>query len=125
MKTSLRIPAIAGRVHLGCTALERKKAQDVELEILIEFAKPPKALSSDSISDTPCYAEMTSIAMETFSQKHYATIEHLCNCCHQNLKTYLKTKKVKKSILSTQIKKISPPVKEIIGGSLFTIRQKI
>lgn len=123
---ALKIPAIAGKVHLGCTAQERKVAQKVQLEIHIQFSKPPKAITSDSIKDTPCYAEMTALVQRTFAQKHYATIEHLCYSCHLDLKKYLKQYKTcRKSTLSTTLKKISPPVKEILEGSLFSITQKI
>lgn len=123
---ALKIPAIAGQVHLGCTAQERKIAQPVQLAIEIQFAKTPKAVTSDSIKDTPCYAEMTKLVQETFAKKHYATIEHLCHCCHLDLKKYLKQhKSCRKSVLSTTLKKISPPVKEILEGSLFSITQKI
>jgi dihydroneopterin aldolase len=126
MKTMLQIPAIAGNVHLGCTPQERKKPQPVQLQIHIEFAKPPKALETDSLKDTPCYAEMTHLALLCFRQKHYATIEHLCLCCHQTLKKYLQKKKMfKKSVLSTTLHKLAPPVKEIVGGSVFRIQQKI
>lgn len=126
MKTALKIPAISGKVHLGCTAQERKTAQKVQLQIEIHFAKAPKALETDSINHTPCYAEMTKVVLAGFAKKEYATIEHLCFECHKNLLIYLKNKKkFKKSQLTTTLKKIAPPVKEITDGSVFIISQKI
>lgn len=126
MKTALKIPAISGKVHLGCTTQERKTAQSVQVQIEILFAKAPKAVKTDSIDHTPCYAEMTKIVLLSYSKKEYATIEHLCFECHKNLLSYLKSKKkFKKSHLTTTLKKMAPPVKEITDGSVFIISQKV
>jgi dihydroneopterin aldolase len=126
MKTALKIPAIAGNVHLGCTAQERARKQRVQLQIEVYFSKTPRMLTSDNIEDGPCYAEMTAVVQKAFAKKHYATIEHLCFECHQDLQKYLKQwKSLKKSRLITTLLKLHPPVKEITAGSVFTIEDKI
>ena len=124
MKTALKIPAIAGSVHLGCTAEERARKQKVQLQIEIHFAKTPRMLTSDNIEDGPCYAEMSDVAQKTFAKKHYATIEHLCFECHEDLQKYLKQwKSLKKSRFITTLTKLRPPIREIIAGSVFTIEK--
>ncbi len=126
MKTALKIPAIAGNVHLGCTAQERARKQPVQLAIEIRFSKTPRMLTSDNIADGPCYAEMSAVAQKAFSKKHYATIEHLCFECHTDLEKYLKQWKwLKKSRLSTTLLKLQPPIKEIIAGSVFSIEETL
>ncbi len=126
MKTALKIPAIAGNVHLGCTAQERARKQQVQLQIEIYFSKTPRMLTSDNIEDGPCYAEMSAVAQKTFAKKNYATIEHLCFECHQALEKYLKKwKSLKKSRLITTLLKLRPPIKEITAGSVFTIETKL
>ncbi len=124
MKTMLKIPAITGKVHLGCSAEERKKAQTVNIGIEIRFQQPPKALKTDKIDHTPCYAEMSALLQKCFVQKEYATIENLCFECHKALKKYIKSK-VKKAVLQTTVHKLAPPIAEIIGGSHFQIEQNL
>lgn len=125
MKTFLKIPTILGKCHLGCSPQERKNAQAVELQIEIAFKKQPQAMSTDSVLNTPCYAEMTELVLQVFRQKHFATIEHLCLSCHKELRGYLIKKKSKGSLLTTTLKKKSPPVKAITGGSIFIIEQTV
>ncbi len=126
MKTALKIPAIAGSVHLGCSAEERARKQQVQLCIEIHFAKTPRMLTSDSIDDGPCYAEMSGVAQKTFARKQYATIEHLCFQSHRDLQKYLKKWKcLKNSQLITTLTKQRPPIKEIVAGSVFVIESKI
>ncbi len=126
MKTALKIPAIVGKVHLGCTAQERARAQKVHLQIEIYFSKTPRMLTSDNIAHGPCYAEMSEVAQKSFAKKHYATIEHLCFECHQDLEKYLKKwKSLENSRFVTTLTKLKPPIREIISGSVFTIENKL
>jgi dihydroneopterin aldolase len=122
LKTVLRIPVIAGKVHLGCLPKERKKSQKVETEIKISFAKTPPVCKTDSLEKTPCYAEMSECLAKVFKKKHYATIEHLGMESFENIKNYLKNfPSAKGAELYLNINKVSPPIKAIKQGSHFSV----
>jgi FolB domain-containing protein len=90
MKSSLHIPVIAGRAHLGCTEKERLRSQKVEVELHIKFQKMPPACETDTLDSTPCYKEMSDALLKVFKKKPYATIEHLCLHCFHDIEKYLK-----------------------------------
>jgi 7,8-dihydroneopterin aldolase/epimerase/oxygenase len=126
MKTVLRIPVIAGQVHLGCLPKERKKSQKYETEIKITFASPPSVCTTDDLKNTPCYAEMSALLEKLSQTKHFASIEHLAMESFKTIRTYLKKfKKIKVAELHLNINKVQPPVKAIRQGSHFSVTDRI
>jgi 7,8-dihydroneopterin aldolase/epimerase/oxygenase len=124
MQSFLKIPAIEDYVHLGCTPEERKFQHRVHYTVELTFANIPNACTTDSLDNTPCYAEIAQVLSQVSKEKHYATIEHLA---HEGMKSVEKyvlhfaDLKIKEVLFT--VHKLNPPVPALKGGSLFTLRQ--
>jgi FolB domain-containing protein len=65
------------KLHLGVTATERRKKQEVLLQIKIIFAKPPLACKTGKLSDTICYAMLIKTIQNFCENKKFILIEEL------------------------------------------------
>ncbi len=65
------------KLHLGVTAVERRKKQDVLLQIKIIFAKPPLACKTGNLSDTICYDMLIKKIQKFCENKEFILIEKL------------------------------------------------
>jgi dihydroneopterin aldolase len=64
-------------VHLGVTAAERKKSQNITLNIEIQFPQSPLACQTDKLADTICYHELTTAISEFCAKDKFNLIEYL------------------------------------------------
>jgi FolB domain-containing protein len=65
------------KLHLGATTLERRKKQEVLLQIKIIFAKPPLACKTGKLSDTVCYDLLIKKIQKFCENKEFILIEEL------------------------------------------------
>lgn len=126
MKSTLTIPAIEGKTHLGCSAEERARPQTVSIAIQISMDGRFPACESDALDSTPCYKVMSERILAVFAEKHYSTIEHLCLNCFESLQEYLRDfKDFEGAKLEVTLHKHAPPVRAITQGSHYTLKSRL
>lgn len=70
------------KVNLGVTAEEREKLQEIHIDFKFFFADLPKAVYSDSISQTICYFTIAEKIQNFCQEKNFNTLEYLCHVLH-------------------------------------------
>jgi dihydroneopterin aldolase len=122
MKSYLKIPAIEQHVHLGCSAEERKFQHPVHFKVELFFSVSPEACTTDQMSATPCYAEISELLGKVATAKEYATIEHLTQKGLDSLMEYLQNfKTLSMTRVLIEVTKLHPPVPAIKSGAVFAL----
>ena len=67
------------RVCIGCTAEERAVPQDVDLDVAIRFAAPPRACETDQLTDTVNYSDLIMAARDLCAKREFKLVEQLVN----------------------------------------------
>jgi dihydroneopterin aldolase len=80
------------RVFLGYGRTERAKKQTVKVDIHIQFTKPPKACTTDILSDTFCYDALNQSIKKNIEKKEFHLLEHLTYEIYSHSKTFLSVK---------------------------------
>lgn len=125
MESILKIPIIEDHVHLGCTAEERTFKQRVHYSVEFHFAVLPSACETDSMDQTPCYAEISKHLTAVSAEKHFSTIEHLAHQGFLSIEKYIRSfDKLKTTQILLSVHKLHPPVTEIKNGAFFSICKK-
>lgn len=106
-------------VHLGCTAHEREKPQEVRVSLTLRFQTLPMACESDRLSDTVCYAKLCEIVRDASEQKHFETVEHLGWRIHEALKGLPSAR-----VCRVVIHKVRPPIEDLRGGVRFELAEE-
>jgi dihydroneopterin aldolase len=99
-------------VHLGVTAAERAKSQQVTLNITIKFPKVPL---TDKLADTICYDKLTTAITEFCHNKEFNLIEYMAKQLYDFIKQQIPVK-YKLQLSLTKI----PPITNL-DKSIFTI----
>ena len=76
-KPALILEDLKLNIHLGVTAAERAKKQEVLLQIKIVFSKPPLACRTGKISDTICYDMLVKKIQKFCANKEFILIEEV------------------------------------------------
>lgn len=111
-------------ISLGCSEAEQSLAQPVHFNLTLHFHENIKGCSSDQLSDTVDYVSLTDIIKKISLQKSYHLIEHLCFLVHETLIQELRNKNIKCD-LTTNLKKVRPPVESLQSGVEFSCHSKI
>lgn len=118
MIATLEIKKLILELNIGVEQEERNKLQDIEFNITINFAQPPKACTSNQINDTICYADLVEKIKIFCSNHSFKLIEHLC------FKLYEYLTKDCLSLKDTLILQVckNPPIENVKGKCCFTIK---
>lgn len=102
-------------VNLGVPDDEREEKQTVQVDLEFHFQAPPKACTTDALSDTFCYAELINAIFEFTENKEFHLIEHLAESLH----SFIKSKVNLASTILVHITK-HPPIKGFNGNVRFS-----
>ena len=115
--STLSLNGLRLKVKLGCHEEERQIPQTVRFDVLLRFASLPKGCSSDELTDTVCYAEMSHKVREVCERREYQLIEKLAWDAFVELKEIIPPR-VKLLVKATKEK---PPVEDLEGGTTFQV----
>lgn len=113
----LHVRGISLDVHLGHLADERVRPQRVEVEVLIRFGRPPRAVETDELADTVCYDVLVQRMREVVDDREFRLVEHLAGA----LFAALRPEVADGDALELRVRKVTPPVPEIGGGAEFVL----
>lgn len=113
----LRIFGILIPVRLGCIPGERDRPQDVEFDVAIRFATPPKGMVTDQIEDTISYIDIVDRLKGVITGNEFALIEFLGRELFAAIRTLLD----EGDRLTLTVRKLTPPVPEIRRGAEFIL----
>lgn len=120
LSSKLQICDLILNVRLGCSAEERERAQEVRLNLEIQFTSIPEACSSDNLGETVCYAEITQILKDVIQEKEYQTVEHLAFNCLQTIR-----QKVPQTLpMHLTVHKVKPPLALPNKGVVFHLSEQ-
>ena len=117
IKSRLTLQQLVLSVHLGVSPEERRYAQEVYLNIEIEYANIPTACQHDTLSDAICYAHLGKILQQECDMKPYRLIETLSYALFEQTKKCLTTS----AKISLTVAK-NPPINNLQQAS-FTISE--
>jgi len=100
-------------LHLGCSAQERERAQEVRVDVELRFSEPLRAGRTDDLGDTVCYGEMAQALRRHFTGQ-YKLIERVTEECYRIVKEMSRGAQV-----SVEVRKVNPPVEKLLGGAFF------
>ena len=107
----LTINNLSLQVHLGCTAEERKVAQEVQVTIAITFSHPPLGEVTDLLQDTLCYAEICENIKQCAAKGEYNLVEKLAADFYAVLK-----ERWPDYLFWLQVRKMRPPIEDLLQG---------
>ncbi len=87
--TALTLRSLELYINLGWQANERSELQMVSIDLIIRFAKPPRACETDDLTDTLCYAKLTQKIREKTAKKSFHLLEHVSAILHHLIKEEL------------------------------------
>lgn len=102
----LKLNSISSFVHLGCLPQERYHPQEVRFGLEVRFLQPPKAISSDELTDSVCYTRLAETINTVATNKEYKMIEHLANEVLKNLRDILPISNYQ---IRLRLHKVHPP----------------
>lgn len=113
----LHVRGISLDVRLGHLAEERARPQRVEVEVLIRFARPPRAVETDELADTVCYDVLVQRMREVVADREFRLVEHLAGALFEAVRGAVPVQ----DALELRVCKVAPPVPEIGGGAEFVL----
>ena len=108
-RAQLNLDQLELNLSLGWSEAERGQKQIILLDIMINFAEPPKACITDQLEDTYCYDTLIKQLVETIAPKSFKLIEHLAYEIYVFIKKFFSQAVsvniivTKKPILSTDV----------------------
>ena len=118
MTSELEIRRFRSSVKLGCEADERAFAQEVEIDVVLRFAKLPKAMETDDLSDTVCYGELCGELDRVCRAGEYRLVERLGDALFQAIRAFVG----ESATIELSVHKLKPPVAGLQGGVLFKLQ---
>lgn len=115
----LRINRLALAVKLGWEESERKKAQTVFLDMLIQFPTLPLAAIDDDLQNTICYQKLITELREHLQNMSFRLLEHLTYEVYQYIKKML-APTINFQITMTKY----PAIEGLTEGVSFTLGQE-
>lgn len=89
LATHLYIEGLRVELSLGVTEEERKKPQQIEIDVQLFFPKTPLACLSDEPRDALPYAKCIDLIQAAAHKKPFQLLEHLVYEIHSSLKKEL------------------------------------
>ncbi len=124
MQQTMRLNQYEVWIHLGCSEAEQSIAQPVHFNLTLQFHENIKGCQTDQLIDTIDYVSLTELVKKISLQKSYHLIEHLCCLVHEALTKELKNKNFQ-CYLTTNLKKVRPPVEGLLSGVEFSCHSKV
>lgn len=124
MQQTMKINQYEVWINLGCSEAEQSIAQPVHFSLIIFFHENIKGSQTDQLVDTVDYVSFTELIKKISLQKSYHLIEHLCSLVHEALTIELKNKNIQCD-LTTNLKKVNPPVEALLSGVEFSCHSKV
>ncbi len=112
---SLQVRELSYNVHLGCTAEERSRKQEIRISVEFRFLQQPKGVLSDSLQDTICYAQVAKALGQQVASQEYNLIEKIAGEAFFILKEIA----AGQAQVGLLIHKVSPPLENIKNGSVY------
>ncbi len=116
VRSCLEIKSLILSIHIGRTAEERQKTQDIGFHITLGFTQVLTDERSDKLENSVCYSKICEWIRQLTSQKSFSLIEKLA---FETLTT-LKTKLPSGTRVRVCVQKIHPPVPGLEGGVFYT-----
>ncbi len=115
--STLALHGLRLEVRLGCHAEERQKPQYVRFDVKVRFTTLPLGCTSDSLSDTVCYAQLSDAIRKICHIQEYRLIEHL------GWRAFVALKEIipQSTQLWLKILKEKPPVADLQDGTSFCL----
>jgi len=113
----LEVRGIRLSVSLGCLPEERQAAQEVEVDVRIDFGKIPAAVDSDRLEETVDYAVLVARMRSVTRGRHFDLVERLAGSLFAALREELTAI----DRLALSVRKVAPPVSEVTGGAVFVL----
>jgi dihydroneopterin aldolase len=117
--SSLTLQGLLCEARLGCTADERAACQGVSFDVTVRFAATPagypRGCVTDELTDTACYAEISSVIRQVCARGEYRLIEKLGFDAFVAVRERL----APDTKLWIRAKKLRPPVEGLSGGASF------
>ncbi len=114
----LRVNGLIFPVRLGVGDEERSRDQEVRFDLALGFHESPRAISSDRIEDTICYAALSGSIAQVCALKQYYLIEHLGFEAYQAVQAALRGQNG--ADLWLKITKLKPPIPGLTEGVSFS-----
>jgi dihydroneopterin aldolase len=112
---SLYLEELSLRIKLGCTKEERTNPQEVRVSVELYFETAPAALTSDSLQDTICYAEICKALKYHLETHEYQLLERLAFEGYGVVREIVRGR----AKISFSAHKVHPPVKGLLGGAVY------
>lgn len=115
MNSKLCLHRLELHVYLGWPDVERAEVQTIYADIDIDFATPPKACTTDALSDTFCYAELIDKIKIHLANQSFRLLEHLAAEIYQLIIKQL-PENTKVLVMLTKF----PQIEGLTGGASFS-----
>ena len=89
ISTSIILHKLELNLYLGWPDAERAQRQVVLVDLKIQFLEPPRACETDDLTNTFCYAELTTV-IQQITTKPVHLLEYLGREIYQVTKQFLK-----------------------------------
>jgi dihydroneopterin aldolase len=106
------------QVKIGVSAEERATPQGVRFDLVVRYPRSaPKAVKTDKLKDTLCYADLCEKVRKVCSAKEFKLLEHIA----QEVFNAVKKAAGAKTKIEVHARKIHPPVADLIDGVSFSL----
>lgn len=110
---ALRIQDLELQVRIGCSTAERENPQLVRVSVELRFMEPPRAVSTDNLDETICYARIAETIRSQCEGQSYQLIERMALEVYRQIRA-LAREGVQ---VAVHIHKVHAPVERLAGGS--------
>jgi 7,8-dihydroneopterin aldolase/epimerase/oxygenase len=119
MQTELSLHGLRFKVKIGWTLPEQEIPQDIEVHVKFRFSKPPLACTTDQLSDTLCYDDVTSKMLAYSTSQSFHLVEYLACGFYNLLRDIIRTPNGEVRI-SVIVIKLNPPIAIPNTGASFS-----
>lgn len=102
-------------VHLGCEPPERMEAQEVRVSLSLRWPETPKAVLSDQLEDTVCYARLSQAIQALVEGREFRLIEKLGGDIYNCVRAQIPSS----TSLKVRVHKVRPPIRALQGGAVY------
>jgi dihydroneopterin aldolase len=103
------------QVRLGCSESERATPQEVRLTVELRFEGAPKAIFSDDLNETICYAKISEALKKRLQSREYKLIEKMAADAFETVYEFSQAQ----AQIGIAVHKVRPPVEFLKGGSWY------
>ena len=115
-------------VHLGCSEHEKAQPQPVSIDITIYLPNTftQQSMKTDNINHTVCYFNLIKAIKKNITRHQpFNLIESLTGCIYASVYHDLLKLKQPDIILEIKLAKLSPPIADLHGGTVFIYKDSL